>query len=77
MSMLHPMSDPVRVARAEAQREANRKAAENGLPLPHPNIWDQLDPTKVDRDASPEAVHRSYIEFAKVCRPRPRKRHTL
>ncbi len=65
-------------ARALAQREANRRAAENGLPLPYPSVWDALDPTKIDpKDATPGALERSSREFRKLCRPRKRKRHSL
>ena len=69
---------PQQEARSLAQREANRLAREHGLPLPYPNIWDALDPTKIDpEDATPEAITRSYREFCKLCPPRKRKRHTL
>jgi hypothetical protein len=64
-------------ARALREREANARAAAEGRPLPHPNIWDALDPTKVDRNATPAEVHASYVRFAEICRPRARKRHRL
>ncbi len=60
-----------------AQRRDNERARRRGLPLPYPNLWDALDPTKVPRDATPEEIHRSYLEFSRLCRPRPRKTHTL
>ncbi|MBI4617899.1 MAG: hypothetical protein HY720_30085 [Planctomycetes bacterium] len=65
-------------ARALAQREENEKAAALGLPLPYPNPWDKIDPTKLrPEDATPEAIHQSVVEFNRICRPRPRKRHVL
>ncbi len=64
--------------RAIAQREANRKAAEEGAPLPYPKVWDALDPTKIDaRDSDPEALEKSWREFRKLCRPRKRRKHSL
>ena len=65
------------VARALAERRANAIAAAQGRPLPFPNIWDELDPTKVPRDASPEEIQRRYAEFRRLCPPRPKKRHVL
>ncbi len=65
-------------ARAASQREANRRALEQGLPLPYPNLWDILDPTKIDpKEAVPEAFEKSCREFRKLCRPRQRKKHFL
>jgi hypothetical protein len=55
------------VDRALAERRANTQAAKAGNPLPYPNIWDELDPTKVPRDASEEEVQRSYAEFRRLC----------
>ena len=46
-----------RVARAIAQRDANERAREAGQPLPYPNPWDALDPTKLPRDATAEQLH--------------------
>ena len=63
--------------RATAERAANEAAWRRGETLPHPNLWDAVDPTKVDPGASPEAIHRSYLEFTKICRPRPCKRYTI
>ena len=60
-----------------AQREANARAAAEGRPLPFPNMWDALDPTKVDPGASPEEIHRSYLEFRKLCTPPPCPEHTI
>ena len=79
--MEHPvrwLKTPEQEARALAEREANRQAKEKGLPLPYPNMWDSLDPTKLDpEEATPEAYERSCREFRKLCRPRPRKKHLL
>jgi hypothetical protein len=63
--------------RAVRERAENARAAAQGGPLPFPNIWDSLDPTKVDRDATPEEVYASYLRFTKLCQPRARKRHRL
>ena len=60
-----------------AQRRANARAAREGRPLPHPNIWDTWDPTKVPQDATPEQIHESYLEFCKLCPPPPRKVYTI
>lgn len=70
-------SSPEREARQLAQRAANERAHEAGAPLPFPNPWDAWDPTKVSRDASPEEIHRSYLEFTKICRPPKPKRYTI
>ena len=66
-------------ARAISEREENRRAKEEGRPLPHPNLWDALDPTKIDPavEVTPERYAESVRELLKICRPRPRKRHTL
>ncbi len=63
--------------RALAQRAANAAAAREGRLLPHPSPWDTLDPTKVSPDASPEEIHRSYLEFCRRCPPVRPKRHTI
>ncbi len=79
--MNHPdpylIKDEEQAARALAQRAAKEEARKKGLPLPYPNIWDELDPTKVDRNASIEEIHLRYVEFTKLCQSRPRKRHIL
>ena len=72
-----PYKTKEQIARAMAQRAANHEAAVKGLPLPYPNMWDALDPTKVPRDATPEQITASYREFCKICPPPPRKRHSL
>ena len=64
-------------ARARAQREANAAAAREGRPLPHPNPWDALDPTKLAPDASREAYRQRALEFRKLCPPFKPKRHTI
>lgn len=66
-----------RVARAIAQRDANERAREAGQPLPYPNPWDALDPTKLPRDATAEQLHQRVRRFARICRKPPCKRHTL
>jgi hypothetical protein len=71
------VKDPRQEERALRQREANAHAVENGEPLPFPNMWDAIDPTKVDRDSTPAQVQASYRRFAELCRPRPRKQHRL
>jgi hypothetical protein len=63
--------------RAMAQRAANEAAKARGEPLPYPNVWDFLDPTKVPADATPEEIARSYEAFAKICRRRPCIRYVL
>jgi hypothetical protein len=66
-----------REARAMAERAANEAARERGEPLPFPNPWDALDPTKVPPDATPEEIARSYAAFAEICRTPPCIRHVL
>lgn len=65
------------VERALAQRAANERAARAGKPLPYPNPWDAVDPTKLPRDATPEQIHQRYLEFTKICKAPPCKRHTI
>jgi hypothetical protein len=72
-----PIKDQEQIERAERQRALNERAAAEGRPLPYPNIWDLLDPTKIPPGSSDEAIHQSYLEFSKLCRRRPRKRHIL
>lgn len=62
--------------RALEQRAANAAAARAGRPLPFPNPWDTLDPTKLPRDASEAARLERITELRKICKPR-RKRHTI
>lgn len=72
------IKSPEQEARALAEREANRRAEEEGQPLPYPNMWDALDPTKLDpREATPEKLAERYREFCKLCPPRKRKVHIL
>jgi hypothetical protein len=75
---------PPRLAFAEGhderclrQREANRIAHERGEPLPHPNPWDTLDPTKVEPGATAEQITESYREFRRRCPPPATKRYTM
>jgi hypothetical protein len=60
-----------------AERRANTAAARRGEPLPHPNIWDQLDPTKLPPGASQEQILQRTAAFLKLCPPPTRKRHYL
>ena len=64
------------LVRALAERRANAGAQRTGSPMPYPNIWDELDPTKVPRDASEEDLQRSYAEFRRLC-PQDRKNATF
>lgn len=59
------------------QRLENERAAACGRPLPYPNVWDRLDPTKVPRDASPLEVAESYLAFRKLCPPQRPRTHRL
>ncbi len=63
--------------RALAQRAANAAAVREGKPLPYPNPWDSLDPTKLPRDASREARRQRHLEFSRLCPPFKPKRHTI
>jgi hypothetical protein len=60
-----------------AERAANDAARQRGEPLPFPNPWDVLDPTKVPSDATPEEIARSYEAFALICRAPACIRHVL
>jgi hypothetical protein len=62
---------------AMAERRANERAAERGEPLPYPNIWDEVDPTKLPRDASAQEILESVAAFLKLCPPPARKRDFL
>jgi hypothetical protein len=68
---------PAQIRRAMAERRANDRAAERGEPLPFPNIWDLLDPTKLPQGATEEQILDRISEFRKICRPPVRKRHYL
>lgn len=63
--------------RSSAQRAANAAATREGRPLPYPNPWDTLDPTKLPPDAHREAFRQRYLEFRKLCPPFKPKRHTI
>lgn len=63
--------------RALEERAANERAFLEGRPLPHPNPWDALDPTKRLPGSPPEEIRARYEEFLTICRPRPRKKHVL
>jgi hypothetical protein len=71
------LKDAAREERAVREREANAAAAAAGRPIPFPNIWDRLDPTKVPRNATAAEIHASYLRFVQLCRPRARKQHRL
>jgi hypothetical protein len=66
-----------REGRQLAQRDANARAVERGQPLPFPNVWDVLDPTKVSSSASVEERLASVREFRRVCPTRPKRRHSI
>jgi len=72
-----PFKTEEQIARALAERAANRETAARGLPLPHPNLWDAIDPTKVSRSATPQEILASYREFCRICPPHRPRRHTL
>lgn len=72
-----PLKTPEQTARALAQRAANQRAQDEGRPLPYPNIWDALDPTKVPRDATPDQIEASYKAFCEICPPPKRIEYTL
>ena len=57
-----------------AQRRANAEAKARGAPLPHPNVWDALDPTKIPEDADEEAYAESVRAFTKLCPPKKPRR---
>ncbi len=71
----HPLNE----FRAEKDRQvaANKAAKARGEPLPYPNMWDALDPTKVPEGATPEEITARYRAFQKICRPPECKRHTI
>lgn len=65
------------IARALAQREANQRAHASDRPLPYPNPWDAVDPTKLPPGASDEAHQTRYEAFRELCPPPRRIEHTL
>lgn len=71
------MKSPEQEARAMAERTANERAAAAGEPLPYPNIFDVLDPTKVRPGATEEEIFRSHLEFRKICHKMIKKEHYL
>jgi hypothetical protein len=80
LAMARRMRSPktrAQIRRAVAERRANATAVERGEPLPYPNIWDQLDPTKLPGDASEQEILESIAAFSKLCPPPARKRHYL
>lgn len=71
---------PEQLHRCALQRADNEAARRRGEPLPFPNRWDVLDPTKVDaasEDVTEERLLASTREFMRRCRPRPRRRHVI
>ena len=63
--------------RALAQRAANAAAAREGRPVPYPNPFHALGPSKLRPDASPEERQEWYLAQRRVCRPFQPKRHTI
>jgi hypothetical protein len=72
-----PFKTEEQIARAMAERAANREAAARSLPLPHPNLWDAVDPTKVPPGATPQEILASYREFCRICPPHRPRKHAL
>lgn len=68
------IKSPEQLARALEERAANERAQREGRPLPYPNPWDELDPTKLlPEEATPERIAERYREFCKLCsRPKGR-----
>jgi hypothetical protein len=82
--MSHVASAPLNIGFADdhderclRQREANRMAHERGSPLPYPNRWDVLDPTKAPPGATEEQIAESYREFRRRCPPPATKRYVI
>ena len=75
--MIAPPKTKEQEHRAELERESNARAQLTGQPLPFPNPWDHVDPTKVRSPATDAELQDSYAEFRKICRPRARKQHRL
>jgi hypothetical protein len=74
------LKSPQQLALALRQRLQNQQALHRGDSLPHPNRWDELDPTKVHaglEGATREQLLDSTREFLKRCPPRVRRRHTI
>jgi hypothetical protein len=74
------LKSPQQIAVALRQRLQNEQARHGGTVLPHPNLWDELDPTKVHAGidgATREQLFHSTREFLKRCPPRARRRHTI
>lgn len=63
--------------RQKDQRLANELAQTQNQPLPFPSIWDDLDPTKLDKGATPEEITQRYQDFCALCPPPPRKEYTI
>jgi len=74
---LFAMKTAEQTARAEAERQANELAADQGQALPFPNPWDAIDPTKVSPNAPAQERQASYQRWSQLCRKRPRKVHIL
>ena len=59
------------------QLKANRLAQKAGEPLPYPNAWDKLDPTKLPESASPDEISLRYRAFCELCPPPQRTEYTI
>lgn len=61
------------------ERAANARAKERGEPMPHPNPWDAVDPTKLPADPPPtdEQMLERVKAFRASCRPPQPKKHYL
>ena len=77
MDSANRLKTPEQEARALRERAANERAARYGRPLPYPNPWDALDPTKLPPGSSAEEIEKRVEEFLRLCPPRPRKKHVL
>jgi hypothetical protein len=61
LSLVDPLAR--KAQKGLAQRAANARARERGEPLPYPNLWDTLDPTKLDGEPTHEALLASVAAF--------------
>jgi hypothetical protein len=54
---------PEQERRALDQRRANEQALAGGRPLPFPNPWDVVEPTKIASGATDAQLQASYAAF--------------